>query len=52
MTCWGRPEECPEPNGECPDCGEPTYDGEAVYTCVYSPQTCETCGARPCDRSC
>ena len=41
-----------EPNGECPDCGEPTTDGDATTGCIWSPETCETCGARPCDESC
>jgi hypothetical protein len=41
-----------EPNGVCPDCGEPTVDGEATTGCDWSPVACETCGARPCDESC
>lgn len=40
------------PDGECPDCGNPTVEGEATGGCVYSPVTCETCGATPCDDSC
>ena len=39
-------------NGKCPDCGEPTIDGEAPDPCSYSPEECETCGDRPCDGSC
>jgi len=42
-----------EPTGECPECGEPVdEDGDAVSGCSYSPITCDTCGARPCDGSC
>ncbi len=55
MCCsrWNIPEDFHTPvNGECPDCGEPTVDGEAAYGCTYSPKVCETCGARPCDGSC
>lgn len=41
-----------KPDGVCPDCGEPTVDGEAAYGCYYSPIICETCGNAPCDESC
>ena len=41
-----------EPDGICPDCGEPTVDGKAATGCFYSPVICETCGAAPCDGSC
>lgn len=41
-----------EVDGECPDCGEPTVDGEAAAGCNYSPVICDTCGHRPCDESC
>ena len=41
-----------EANGICPDCGEPTEDGEAYRCCVYSPPTCDTCGHATCDGSC
>lgn len=41
-----------EPNGECPDCGEPTVDGVATTGCLHSPVTCDTCGAAQCDGSC
>ena len=40
------------PNGECPDCGAETTDGEATYGCYYSPVVCDTCEHRPCDQSC
>lgn len=39
-------------NGKCPNCGEDTVDGRAVYGCNYSPVICETCGNAPCDDSC
>ena len=39
-------------NGVCPDCGEPTVDGEAYECCIYSYCECETCDYRPCDGSC
>jgi len=39
-------------NGECPDCGMPTVDGDAFYYCHYSPTECTTCGWKPCDLSC
>lgn len=53
MACFGNYDYSGEkPNGECPDCGEPTIDGNAVESCSYSPQTCETCDCRPCDQSC
>ena len=41
-----------EINGECSECGGDTVDGDAYEHCSYSPQTCETCGRRPCDGSC
>ena len=41
-----------KPDGECPDCGEPTVDGLAAKGCDYSPVCCTTCGDRPCDGSC
>ena len=41
-----------EVNGVCPDCEEPTVDGEAKEGCQYSPVACETCGWAPCDGSC
>lgn len=39
-------------NGECPDCGIPTVDGEAQSGCHYSSVDCKTCGSAPCDESC
>ena len=39
-------------DGVCPDCGEPTWDGEAVDGCEYSPVVCKTCKHSPCDDNC
>jgi hypothetical protein len=39
-------------DGECPECGNPTVDGEAFDVCGYSPIICDTCGCAPCDQSC
>jgi hypothetical protein len=39
-------------DGECPDCGKPTVDGEAAEGCNWSPVQCETCGDSPCNDSC
>lgn len=50
MCC--DPFEYEEPDGVCPDCGEETNGGGAVYGCNYSPVECETCGSAPCDLSC
>lgn len=41
-----------EINGECPNCGEPTVDGNAYEKCTYSPIECDVCGWAPCDDSC
>lgn len=41
-----------EINGECPDCGSPTIDGDAYEKCGYSPVICKKCGWAPCDGSC
>jgi len=40
------------PDGECPECGAETYEGEAWYVCAYSPSECDLCGWAPCDSSC
>ena len=50
MCCEGC--DYGDPDGECPDCGALTVDGEAATGCCYSPCDCETCGAAPCDGSC
>jgi hypothetical protein len=50
--CCGTSDEQHEPNGTCPDCGQETYDGEAVYGCGYSKKLCKTCGFALCDGSC
>lgn len=39
-------------NGECPECGAPTVDGEAKEICEYSPVDCPVCGSAPCEGSC
>jgi len=53
MSCYdGWDSEESEINGVCPDCGEDTVDGQAASGCGYSPTTCTTCGASPCDESC
>jgi hypothetical protein len=41
-----------EVNGECPECGMRTVDGQAAHGCNYSPVECETCGHASCDGSC
>jgi hypothetical protein len=41
-----------KPNGECPDCGAETVDGEAFEQCHYSSEICKTCHSAPCDLSC
>jgi hypothetical protein len=41
-----------KPNGECPDCGVKTVDGEAYDQCAYSPEVCKTCHSAPCDWAC
>ncbi len=52
MCCDGWSEDC-KVELFCPDCGEPVdEEGNALSGCNYSPTTCETCGAAPCDGSC
>ena len=41
-----------KPDGVCPDCDQPTVDGESFEGCYYGPVECETCGWKPCDGSC
>ena len=52
MCCSNTDYRLKDINGECPDCGEPTVDGNAYDSCDYSPKICETCGWSPCDESC
>lgn len=53
MSCCASSEfEETEVNGKCPDCGEPTVDGQAFENCSYSEVICKTCGHVPCDQSC
>ena len=44
--------KCEEINGECPDCGADTVDGDSYDQCAYSPIACKTCNDAPCDQSC
>ena len=39
-------------NGECPDCGALTIDGEAASGCAHAWDRCETCGHGTCDGGC
>ena len=41
-----------KPNGECPDCGEPTVDGYTTMKCAWSSTECETCEHASCDGAC
>jgi hypothetical protein len=52
MCCDPNDYKEEEINGECPDCGMDTVDGDAYDKCGYSPVECETCDWRPCDQSC
>lgn len=52
MGCCSGSEGDAEPDGACPECGEPTEDGQAVEWCEYSPVICLACGWAPCDGSC
>jgi len=50
--CEPQGYEADEINGECPDCGAETVDGDAADKCGYSPVECTTCNSAPCDQSC
>ena len=50
--CDGWHYEDNEINGECPECGNPTVDGQAQSGCYWSSVVCKTCGDAPCDLSC
>lgn len=55
MCCsdiWDYRKRPDEPDDECPECGEPLYDGEPGSSCTYSPEVCRTCHYAPCDGSC
>ena len=52
MCCAGNEYNKDEIDGECPDCGEPTVDGDAYESCYYSSVECKTCNWKPCDGSC
>lgn len=52
MCCDGTGYSRSEIDGECPDCGSETVEGDAYEQCGFSPTECETCGSAPCDQSC
>ena len=52
MCCAGTDYNPSEIDGECPDCGEETVDGDAYYVCGYSEVICDTCGSAPCNDAC
>lgn len=52
MCCAGNDYKREEINGECPECGCETVDGDAYESCYYSPCECKECNSRPCDGSC
>ena len=52
MCCCGTEYNLKEVDGECPECGELTVDGDAYESCAYSPTECDECGWAPCDGSC
>lgn len=52
MGCFGSNGPVLTPDGECPDCGCPTFEGLSVNVCEYSSLECHTCKSRPCDESC
>lgn len=52
MFCCSEGSIDEEPDGACPECGAPTFEGDAIEWCEYSPILCENCGHRPCDGSC
>lgn len=50
--CDGWSSEDDEVNGECPECGMPTVDGDAACGCNWSSISCDVCGHRACDGAC
>ncbi|MDU7718336.1 MAG: hypothetical protein E7J90_08885 [Cutibacterium avidum] len=54
MTCFAEAvNTIKEPAGICPDCNDYVdADDLSVNFCSYSPETCSTCHAQPCDGSC
>lgn len=52
MCCEPSGLDKEDTDGECPECGQPTKDGQAIECCAYSPIACEKCNWRPCDGSC
>lgn len=47
---WSYPDSAVD--GECPECGMDTVNGEAQEGCYWSPLVCGECGYSPCDYSC
>jgi hypothetical protein len=45
-------EDSPPADGECPECGDATFEGDAVEGCFYGRDTCDVCGGSPCDGGC
>ncbi len=52
MCCAPREYTEDQIDGKCPDCKEPTVEGDAYEACGYSPILCNKCGDAPCDGSC
>ena len=52
MCCASNEVRLEDADGVCPDCDNPTSEGEPVESCGYSPIECKTCGWAPCDYSC
>lgn len=52
MCCEPQGYQKEEVNGECPECGGDTVDGDALEKCGYSPCDCEVCDSHTCDGSC
>lgn len=52
MCCAAQEYNENDIDGVCPECDEPTVDGDAYEICGYAPTLCDTCGLAPCDQSC
>ena len=51
--CWGYDsQDLDRINGKCQECGMPTYDGNSVISCDYSPVICEFCQDAECCGDC
>ena len=44
--------EFEESTEKCPECDQPTVNGDSQKGCHYSPISCQKCGYAPCDGSC